>query len=194
MSRPSSLAPLCLCVCAALAAPALAEESEVCVDSFSAGGAASFQGGFVLGERAAVKFTVGSDPVTVRGARFLFGGAEELVTFPIVIAVFDDNGVDAFDDPGFPGTALMTETFQAVSTTTAANEHRFAGAPIITEGSYWLAVELRNSGLPSIARDDGLTAGKNALFSQGTWVDSGAFGLEGDWILHAIIDTATPPA
>ncbi|MBM4283321.1 MAG: hypothetical protein FJ137_22115, partial [Deltaproteobacteria bacterium] len=170
---------------------ALAVPSDVCVDSFSAGAQAFFQEGFVAGERAAVRLSLppGAYPATVTGLRFLYGGADDGAAYQVVASVFDDNGDSIYAEEGFPGTALVSETHPVLSSTSDANEVLFDAPPTVVEGAFWIVIGMTNAGLPSVARDVGLTAGRGAVMVEGAgWVDNGDLGVAGDWIIRAMVE------
>lgn len=175
----------------------------MCIDAFQDGGSASFQSGFGDGEGAAVKLSAPGDgyPFTILSLQFLFGddGTTAGEGFTVSARVYDDDGDSLLADPGFPGTQLGEETGASIlSSPDSVSEVAFQTPVSVAEGDVWVALFVTHDGAPGIARDaGGIVAGKNALYSGGGWLDSSDYGLTGDWILRAVVDTpstATNPA
>ncbi|MCC6558365.1 MAG: hypothetical protein IT372_35955 [Polyangiaceae bacterium] len=150
-------------------------------DGFVDGAAASFQGGFAMGEVGASRFTPPASGAHLLGVQFLFGGAPG--TKDITLHVWDDSGLQ--DDPG-------TELFSGDYTLTAADDQMQAvdlsGDNVIVPGTFRVGIYFKHTGYPGIASDaDGtIDSSKNYIRSNDLgWVPSDFYGVSGDWIIRA---------
>lgn len=156
--------------------------TELKLDSFVAGGQAGFQGGFVAGEIAAVRLTP-PGPTAIDAVRFLFGGAAGLRS--VRLHVWEDAaGADA------PGVELFAEDYLVDASDQALQEIDLSTSGLQVTGPFRVGIELYDPGLPSVARDDDGTidAANNFVLADGIgWVKSSVLGLNGDWIIRAVI-------
>lgn len=194
MKTLSRASVLFLFACAVVA-PASASAIEITLqnDSF-AGGAASFQAGFVTGEVAAARFDPpGPFPMNLTEVQFLFGDLAVQVGF--LLYVWEDDLGD-----NSPGTEIYSGGFLATGSSAALNSVDLSGAGVQVNGPFRVGLEFTIDGLPSIARDtDGtIDTANNFLRANGVgWYPSSLFGLTGDWILRAnveVVSTDSPSA
>jgi hypothetical protein len=160
--------------------------SEVGNDGWLPGGVAAFQAGFVAGEIAAARLVPsGPFPCAVKGVRFLFGGASGTRT--VKLHVWDDAaGTDA------SGTEIYSGSFQVTASDNALQTIDLSSAGVAVSGPFRVGIEFTQAGTPSVARDDdGITAGRNFVLASGIgWLEAGALGITGDWIIRATVDCA----
>jgi hypothetical protein len=157
--------------------------NELKNDSWPPSLAAHFQGGFVVGEAAAVRLVPpGPCPCVLNGVSVLIGGAPG----------FGDFGLRIWDDAALndePGALIYSQDMQLAAADAALNIIPLALEEIVVNGPFRVGFEMLNAGFPSVARDDdGITAGVNFIDEQTLgWVDSGSLGVTGDWIVRAAV-------
>lgn len=161
------------------ALPALAV--EVKNDGWPGAGAA-FQAGFVPGDIGAVRLTPAiACPCDLNKVSLLFGGtvAQETITLNIY-----DDGVGAT-----PGSVLFSQQYQLTGNDSTVQDIDLSGESISVSGPFRVGIQFQHSGTPSIARDsDGtINATENFIFTGGTWFQSNALGVTGDWIIRATV-------
>jgi hypothetical protein len=172
-----------------LVLPPAAAGQEVILqnDSFTSGGSAAFQGGFVAGEIGAVRLApTGPFPVQVTKVQLLFGGAVTDAT--ITLRIWDDTAGTLA-----PGTELFFGDYFLTASNTALQEIDLTAAAIMVSGPFRVGIQFQHDGAPSIARDaDGISAaGRNFIYA-GAWFDSTTFGIGGDWIIRAAVQSDAP--
>ncbi|MDO9170828.1 MAG: FlgD immunoglobulin-like domain containing protein, partial [bacterium] len=151
-------------------------------DGWSQGAPAAFQGGFVVGEIAAARFIpANADSWDVESIQLLYGGATTQQT--LTLKIWDDAAGTAA-----PGAELFSQDFQLTGGD-ALQAIDLGGAGIGVGGAFRVGLQFHHSGYPSIARDaDGnMTAGRNFVYTAGSWQSSELLGLTGDWILRAVV-------
>ncbi|MBI5487948.1 MAG: hypothetical protein HY905_11495 [Deltaproteobacteria bacterium] len=162
-------------------------ETTLTNDGFGTGGTAGFQSGFVTGEAAASRF-VPEAPTQLLRIQFLFGGGGDATPRNVTIHVWDDAA--GTDDPG---SELYVNEFTVTPSDEALQEvDPTDGGAIDVTGPFRVGIEFQAGGLPSVARDDdGLDyPERNFIDASGMgWVRSQALGLEGDWIIRAVVAT-----
>ena len=189
LARPSllksSLASL-LAAAAVLASPADVHAALVVLqnDGFVEDGSVGFQNGFAAGERGAVTLGPVAEAFQINKVQLLFGpsGGPETVN----LMIFLDQGGDD------PGTLLFEGEFDIQPSADAISELDIAVEGIqVASGSIRVALAFLHSGAPSIARDDdgSIQPGRNWIYTGGAWFDASDFGVSGDWIIRAEIDT-----
>jgi hypothetical protein len=179
-----------------------AAPATLCNDDFTAGAQAAFQGGFAAGEGAAVKLEPPSDgyPFTVTAIQLLFGddGTTAGDGFNVTMKIFDDTGTSVLGTEGYPGAEMSAFTAGLLSSTDGVNQAILDTPLVVTSGAVWVAVFCDRDGPPCIASESagGFDADRNAIFSGGGWESSEFYGVSGDWIIRAVVDTptATPNA
>jgi hypothetical protein len=179
LSALSALSPLA-------ALPARAE--LLANDGWLSGQAVAFQGGFVAGETAAVRLVpTGPCPCQVDEVRFLFGGSTG--THDVILRIWDDSAGTAA-----PGAELYATTVSLTGSEDFLQTIDLRAAGVMVPGPFRVGLEFTHSGLPSVARDaDGIVAGRNFIDeSTFGWFDSILFGLTGDWVIRALVDSGTP--
>jgi len=157
--------------------------NELKNDSWPPSLVAHFQGGFEVGESAAVRLTpVGPCPCTVDGVSVLIGGAPGFVD--IGLRIWDDSDLN-----DAAGSLLYEQDLQLAAANAALNIIPLGLEEITVEGPFRLGFEMLSAGLPSVARDDdGITPGVNFIDDTADgWVESGTKGLTGDWIMRALV-------
>jgi hypothetical protein len=183
----SVLRAACIVAAIACGAASAAAQEVVANDSWTDLQPAGFQAGFVAGEVAAVRLVpTGPCPCPLSSVRFLFGGASSIQT--VRLYVWED-GVDAE-----PGAEIFADDFEIGGLDEAMLEIDLSDRGISVSGPFRVGLGFSHDGLPSIARDvDGLTPGHNFILASGLfWVDSGFLGLEGDWIIRAVVGDVPP--
>lgn len=178
-------------VLVATAAHTAAAEVLLKNDGFVDGGTAVFQGGFVTSEIGAVRLIpAGPFPMRVNRVQFLFG--PNPVTQTITLHVWDDAA-----GTNDPGTELFSGDFQVTGSTTAWQEINLASDNVLVAGQFRIGIEFQHDGAPSIARDDdgNIQAPRNFIYTPSVpgWFQSNLFGVSGDWIIRAYVDTASAP-
>jgi hypothetical protein len=157
------------------------------LDGFNTGETKAFQAGFVSGETAEV--TLG--PVTysfqVTYVQFLFGGnGSTAVTRDVVLKIYKDIGV------GNPGTLLFSSTYSIAASDIIMQQIDLRDNQIMVNGggSIRVAIEMTDSGLPSVAADQDGTISNSAnwIKTGGSWVSSSSLGLSGDFIIRATVE------
>ncbi len=178
--------PTLLAATAVLASPSVGHAAIQILqnDGFVEDGSVGFQSGFVVGERGAVTLGPVGEAFQINKVQLLFGpsGTPETVN----LMIFLDTGGDD------PGTLLFEGEFDIQPSADAISELDISVEELqVAGGSIRVALEFQHNGAPSIARDDdgSIQSGRNWIYTAGTWFDSSDFGLEGDWIVRAEIDT-----
>ena len=157
--------------------------NELKNDSWPPSLVAHFQDGFVAGESAAVRLVPpGLCPCTVDGVSVLIGGAPGFAD--IGLRIWDDGAMT--DDPG---ALLYGDDLKLDAANATLNIIALGLENINVNGPFRLGFEMLDSGLPSVARDDGgITPGVNFIDDAvDGWVESSTKGLMGDWITRAIV-------
>ncbi len=155
-------------------------------DSFQSGDTVACQAGFATGEMGASTLGPVPEAFSIQAVRFLFGGSEDQVT--ITLHVYIDEGTPN------PGPEIYASDFQVTGSNQAIQEIDLSGANLSLPAgsSIRVAVEFHHTGAPGLCRDDdGIQPARNWIYS-GTWVDSRIYGLQGDWVLRAVVDTQPP--
>jgi hypothetical protein len=154
-------------------------------DGFPTDGAA-FQSVFVSGEMAASTLGPVSAESFLDRIELLYGPADDPDS--VTVRVYPDGG------SAVPGTEIF---FGTVGLTPADSEIlriELAGEGIVVPaGNVRVAIEFGHNGLPCVARDSDATiqAGRNWIYSKGSWFSSESAGLTGDWVIRAVI--TVPP-
>jgi hypothetical protein len=160
-------------------------------DSFTDGGTAWAQMGFVTGEMAAVTLGPVSDTFTVNNIKFLFGGGGTAKT--LTLHIYEDTGAV------LPGNEIYSADYQVTPADDSIQSIDLSADMVVHDGagSIRVALEMPHSNLPSVMRDDdgNSGAGNNWIYASDTnWYDSYTFplpsGVPGDWIIRAEIETA----
>jgi hypothetical protein len=179
---------LCCAAAAALllAGPTAAAEL-VANDGWLSGQPVSFQAGFVAGETAAARLVPsGPCPCQLDEVRFLFGGSGG--SHDVTLRVWDDSaGTPA------PGAELYSTTLSLTGSNDFMQSVDLRGAGISVNGPFRVGLEFTHAGLPSVASDaDGIDFGSNFIdeITLGWW-DAAFFGVSGDWVIRAVLDSGT---
>jgi hypothetical protein len=188
-----------------LTAHAGADEVTVRNDSLDNDTSGTIQAGFVAGEKAAAWLTspcAGNIVAAQVFWRSLSGGAAQVVEDSINIlrsGTFPVPGADAQDILG------------PVLNDGVINEYRYLdenntiplSVPVDAGETFVLALTFADpppSTGPSVVNDsDGIQAGHNAIYASlggGSfeWFSSSALGVQGDWVIRAVIDCPAGPA
>lgn len=158
-------------------------------DGFVSGQQVGFQGGFIVDECWASVYEPdpGDYPFTIEGATMLIGGSNDQASF--LIAVYEVDGSNT------PTTSLAEAEFAVNGSQDQCAYVDFdtllLDAGTIESGKFAIVVcHTLHAGYPSIARDgDGtITPNLNWIKASGLgWVQSQTLGLQGDWIMRAVI-------
>jgi MYXO-CTERM domain-containing protein len=168
-------------------AQARAAEVELQNDGFVDNGQAACQDGFRVGDHGASSFTH-DEPYTLTSVRFLFCGAD--TSEAITLHVYREEGTPE------PGAELYVADFQVQGAEDAMSELDLSGEDIVFDAgeAFRVSIEVQHNGAPAIARDtDGdIQPGVNWIYDTltGAWGDSQSFGLTGDWVIRARVETA----
>lgn len=168
------------------ASTAHAEEIELKYDGFVDGGQATCQQGFATGDEGAVTFSHDADYQLAK-VQFLFCGADTTET--VTIVVYRDTG------GAVPGEVVFQGDYPIQGSAEALNEINFLAENLVFSAgeSFRFAVRLQHDGPPGLGNDtDGTSmGGVNWIYDtlSGSWADSSGFGVTGDWIVRAVIDT-----
>jgi uncharacterized repeat protein (TIGR01451 family) len=192
-----------LLIAAVLSTGAQAAEVTVRNDSLDDFGTAVIVGGFAVGEKAASWLTSpcnGNLRAVQVYWRSASGTSGDTIHFAIEIS---RNGT--FPIPG----ALAQEIGGPVLTDGVLNEFRYLDenqavpliVPVTENETFVVALVLSEAigaGDPSVVRDtSGNQAGRNSLYADlgGTfiWFNSSTLGVQGDWVIRAVIDCAVGP-
>jgi hypothetical protein len=96
-----------------------------------------------------------------------------------------------------PGTELHVGDYALNASNEAMQEIDLSASGISVSTAFRVGIELLNSGTPSVARDDdgNITPNRNFIFaSGGSWFESSALGVTGDWIIRAVVSSGAPAA
>jgi hypothetical protein len=161
---------------------AAAATIELKNDGFVDGANVSFMGGFAVGEQGASTLGPVNETFTVSKVRLLFGpGPGNPVT--VTLNVFEDIGGSD------PGAVLYMGDVQIIPASDAMSEIDLSAdnVTLVGGGSIRVAVQFQHGGPPAIARDDdgSIQAGRNWIYTLGSWFDSQTLALTGDWIIRA---------
>jgi hypothetical protein len=116
--------------------------------------------------------------------RFLFGGAGG--THDVTISIWDDSALT-----NDPGALIHSVTLPVTGTDEYLQSVDLRASGVMVNGPFRVGLTFTHSGLPSVARDaDGTIDMSNNLIDEASlgWLQSWLFGLEGDWIIHAVVD------
>jgi uncharacterized protein (TIGR03382 family) len=178
-----------------LAGSALAAERVLCTDSLQPAEPAFFQGGFAVADEAAVRFTAPDDASLVKVV-MLWGGGDFIGEgFTETLHVYDANGTDVFEFPGFPGARLYTGDAPLIASDTEATEIAVSPSLEVAGSSFWVSIAFRHAGFPGVARDDSYdsTSAVYASSDGGTgWYENDVLRVGGDWIIRAVVETDEP--
>jgi uncharacterized repeat protein (TIGR01451 family) len=194
---------LALLIAAGLAAGTHAAEVTVRNDSLNDLGTAVIVGGFAVGEKAASWLTSPCNG-NLRAVQVFWRSASGTSGETIHSAIeISRNGT--FPTPG----VLAQEIGGPVLTDGVLNEYRYLdenqAVPLIvpvTENETFVVALVFDvavaAGDPSVVRDvNGNQAGRNSLYADlgGTfiWFNSSTLGVQGDWVIRAVIDCAAGP-
>lgn len=183
MLRSLSVATLLLGLSASTAH---AEELELKNDGFVDSGQATCQQGFATGDEGGVTFSHDADYQLAR-VQFLFCGADTTETVTVVI--YRDTG------GAVPGQVLFQGDYPVQGSAEALTEINLLAENLTFSAgeSFRFAVRLQHDGAPGLANDtDGTTTpGVNWIYDtlSGSWSESSALGVNGDWIVRAVVDT-----
>lgn len=127
-----------------------------------------------------------NEALTVRKIQLLFGGGGTAKDVTVRVNA---------DGPGAtePGAVLFEQDVTLQAADDAMQEIDLASDKVAHPGAGSIRVMLLfgHTSFPSVARDDdGIQAKRNWIWSQGVWGDSKSFGLQGDWIIRAEVDTS----
>jgi MYXO-CTERM domain-containing protein len=157
-------------------------------DGFVDGDSIGLQSGFAASEAAGVTLGPVDGPFTVEKVQLIFGPASGNRT--VTLSVYLDDGGDD------PGTLLHEADYELQSAEDAIIEIDLSAEDIqVASGSIRVAVLFQHTGAPSVARDDdgSIQGGRNWIYTEGSWFDSETFGLEGDWVIRAEVETEDDP-
>jgi hypothetical protein len=154
-------------------------------DGYPTGGA-TFQAGFFSGEMAASTLGPVAVPSLLDRVELLYGPVDDPGN--AIVRVYPDTGV------AVPGTEIFSATVELAPADATILRIELAGAAILVPaGDFRVAIEFDHDGAPSVAADgDGTILGsRNWIYSTGSWISSQTAGLDGDWIIRAVI--TVPP-
>lgn len=156
------------------------------LDGYAPGGNRIFQAGFATGVSAEVTLGPVTNACQVTFIQFLFGGTGTTTdTRDVILRIFDDSG-DAI-----PGISLYSGIFTVASSDINFQQIDLRGEMIMVAAGRRIrvALEMTANGLPSVAIDqDGtITNTSNWIHSGGSWVSSASLGLNGDFIIRAVV-------
>ncbi len=195
---------LLLATSIACVAPAHAVEVTVQNDSLTNFSSAVVVAGFVAGEKAASWLTSPCNG-NLRAVQ-VFWRSEAAGTGESFHARIEISRAGTFPSPG----VLAQEIGGPVLTDGVLNEFRHLdenmsvplNVPVSASETFVVALEFAmavSAGDASVVRDvDGNQSGRNALYAQlapntFAWFNSSAFGVNGDWVIRAVIDCPAGP-
>lgn len=155
------------------------------IDGYNSGDEVGFQAGFEPGEEGAVTLGPVDETYTITKVEFLFGGTAG--TRDIILNIYEDIGETD------PGNLLYSAPYGITASNTDLREINLSSQNITRTGggSIRVSIEMTASGLPSIARDDdgSINTTLNWIQSGGDWSPSANFGVTGDWVIRATVET-----
>ncbi|MFK8015047.1 MAG: hypothetical protein AB8G17_06370 [Gammaproteobacteria bacterium] len=176
----------------AMAMPLASADQEMLQnDGFFSGAAATFQGGFISGEVAAVRFVPQIPcPCVVQDVTVLFGGTPG--TEVMGVSVWEDAA-----NADIPGNLLFTGDVTLQGSNVNLQVIDLTLTPIIVNGPFRVGLEFNHDGLPSVATDnDGtILADQNFILADlggvSFWFRSATLGVSGDFIIRSTVDNLT---
>lgn len=153
-------------------------------DNFTGGSAPGFQGGFVTTEAAAVRLGPQSAGYTISKVILMFGG--DTATKTVTLTIYQDG------DTLNPGAVLHSADYSLKGSDAALREINLASQNIHVNANQKIrvAVRFQHTGLPSVAVDGAITAGRNLIDPEpGGWIASETLSVTGDFIIRAEIST-----
>ncbi|MBI5507240.1 MAG: hypothetical protein HY903_00680 [Deltaproteobacteria bacterium] len=166
------------------ARPGAAVELTLQNDGWTSGAQAKCQGGFAVGEEAAVTFGPLAGTATLESIELLFCGAT--TSAMVGLRVLADDGTAT------PGAELYATGYQLTGADNAIQSLDLSALNLTFAAGarFRVAFEMQQTGLPSVAADtDGsIQTGKNWIATAGGWTDSKNLGLTGDWIIRAKVN------
>jgi hypothetical protein len=157
-------------------------------DSFVDGDTIAAHGGFVVGEIGASRFVAPEPGRTLQRVQLIFAGASTTQT--VTLRVWDDSS-----GTNTPGPELFSGDFEITGSDTAFTEFTLPENVVVTQ-QFRVGIEVQHGGPPSVVNDtDGTnTAGRNFLREATVgWIQSGSIGVQGDWVIRAIISGGGGP-
>jgi hypothetical protein len=157
-------------------------------DGFVSGGQALAEGGFVTGEAAASRFDAPDPGRQLLKVQVIYA-PDETGNFPTTLKVYDDTaGTDV------PGAELYSSDFQLVGSSSALQELDVTADNVIVPQQFRVGLVFQHDSYPSVTRDNDGTvhADKNFILANGvTWTRSQSLGVQGDWIIRAVVSGGT---
>lgn len=196
MILPRRLAVVALVGAITLCTPASAIERVLQNDSFAGSGTVICVTGqsFAEGEMAAARFTPAPTDYPFQLLRVLILACPNGAQSDLVVKVWEDDGISAD-----PGALRHEEIYTLYGSDTALNEIDLSSLDIIiTEGSVRVGIEyFFGAATTGIASDiDGhVVPQPNFIYAipPSAWVPADSLGVNGDWILRAVIDANESP-
>jgi MYXO-CTERM domain-containing protein len=168
------------------ASSASADELELKHDGFVDQGQATCQQGFAIGDEAAVSFTHDQD-YSLLGVEFLFCGAT--TTEPVTVRIYRETGGAVPGEMIYEADYQITGAMDALSQINLASE----GLTFSAGESFRFSLRLQHAGAPGLASDNDGNVVPDTSWIYDTlsssWSEASDFGVSGDWIMRATIDT-----
>ncbi len=153
-------------------------------DAFDHKGQVAFQGGFAQGECWASTYVPAACGFQIKNVLVLVGGGDAgNVQFDVSVWDVDANGK--------PTNKLKSTPVTITGASDVLSSIPLDGLGVPARNGTPFAIAMcqnSHSGPPSIGADtDGITAGRNWIFTGGQWVEASTLGVSGDWIMRATI-------
>jgi hypothetical protein len=161
------------------------QASELVNDGWSEGLTAAVQTGFGIGDIAAARFTQASScPCLIKKVRVFFGGAA--ITKAVRLHIWEDSaGTSA------PGPEVFAADYELTGDNNTLQVIDLDGSEISVSGTFRVGIEFLDIVPPGIASDtDGdIRPDTNFIFFASAWNESSLFGISGDFIVRATIES-----
>lgn len=152
-------------------------------DAFS-GGTPSFVGGLATGEGVSVSLGPQAKAYSIQKVMFVYGGNSTART--ITLRINADAGTDA------PGLQLASSDHAMTPSDAAMQEIELSSTPVAVAAGQRVRITLiaQHAGLPGVGMDgNGITNGRNFVYTSGTWYKAETLSVAGDFIIRAEIRT-----
>ena len=154
-------------------------------DGFDTGDAVAFQSAFISGEMAAVTLGTAINDFKLTSVEFLLGGTLVPQTKNVTLRIYADSGGIS------PDSLMYVDIHTLVSSDDVLQEIDLSDMNLQFTGGSLFRVSLdAGDGLPGVAIDDDGTIDPlgNWIFSGGSWMSAYTAGLNGDFIIRAVVE------
>ena len=159
------------------------------IDGYTEGGSMNFIETVTIGEEVGITLGPVGNTFKVTSVQFLFGGTgNDPVTRSIILKIYKDDGTV------IPGDLLFSSNYTIAASNSTIHEIDISDKNVTVSGGGSIRVSFEmtdETGFPSFAQEyDGeYFITKNWIKEpNGTWKSNDTFGLNGNWVIRAVIE------